>query len=207
MSRRVSTEDLECERSRELLEQQDRLQAESTLVLDDLGLISLLERSGRVVRVGSSVLGLMVSPDIDLHVYCDSMDIVQAFDVMRPLAANPRVQKLRLSDWTGCFRVPELPGGHSWGLRYYSDTGRVWKLDVWFFVGQDLRPAIDYDETVKRQLTPETTLAILRIKDVYRRHPDYFGVDVYHAVLDRGVRTPAEYGAYLSHRIAKQGSG
>lgn len=189
-----------CADDDELLLRQDALQSEADAVLTDLGLVPLLEPIGEVVRVGSSVLGLMVSRDIDLHVYCESMDTVRAFEALRPLAAHPRVQRLRLSDWTGRFRIPELPEGYSWGLRYYTDTGDEWKVDVWFFAGQDPNPALEYDETVRRRLTRETMLAILRIKDAYREHPAYRGVDVYDAVLDRSVRTPDEFGWDLTER-------
>lgn len=180
-----------------LLERQDHLQSEADAVLADLDLLALLEPIGLVLRVGSSVLGLMASRDIDLHVYPDEMDGPRAFGALRPLAAHPRVQRLRLSAWTGPFRVPELPEGYSWGLRYYTDAGDEWKLDVWFFAGADPRAALDYAEDVRRRLTPETRLAILEIKAAHGRHPAYRGAAVYEAVLDRGVRTPEEFGALL----------
>jgi hypothetical protein len=184
----------------ELLERQAALQAEADIVLADMGIVRLLEPIGDVVRVGSSVLGLMVSRDIDLHVYCAAMDKVGVFEALRPLTVHPRVQRLRLSDWTGRFRISELPEGYSWGLRYYTDAGNVWKVDVWFFSRQDPRPAIEYDEAVRRRLTPETTTAILRIKQACHGHPQYRGVGVYSAVLDRGVRTPDGFRTYLAER-------
>jgi hypothetical protein len=55
-----------------------------------------------------------------------------------------------------------------------------------------------------RRLTPETRLAILWIKDAWYRHPSYpdvvSGMDIYKAVLEHGVRTPEQFGSYLSRR-------
>lgn len=59
-------------------------------------------------------------------------------------------------------------------------------------------------ERCARELTPETRLAILRIKDIWHRHPTYrhtvLGVDVYTAVLNHGVRSPDAFAAYLHER-------
>jgi hypothetical protein len=50
-------------------------------------------------------------------------------------------------------------------------------------------------------LGDEQRLRILRIKDVWHRRPEYpdlvGGFDIYTAVLEHGVRTPEEFGAWL----------
>jgi hypothetical protein len=57
---------------------------------------------------------------------------------------------------------------------------------------------------MRRQLTPETRLAILWIKDVWHQAPFYpdqvSGIDIYDAVLEHGVRTPEQFGMYLHER-------
>lgn len=58
-------------------------------------------------------------------------------------------------------------------------------------------------EEMRRRLTPEAQIAILWIKDAHHRMDLFAGhrlgsVDVYAAVLDHGVRTPAEFAAYLA---------
>lgn len=54
------------------------------------------------------------------------------------------------------------------------------------------------------RLTPETRLAILWIKDVWHRRPEYrtsvTSMYLYTAVLDHGVRDPDGFGAWLSDR-------
>ena len=58
------------------------------------------------------------------------------------------------------------------------------------------RPAVAHAEELRRQLTPETRLAILWIKDVWHQlhsDPDQVsGMDIYDAVLEHGVRTPEQ---------------
>ncbi|MFK3978963.1 hypothetical protein ACI2K4_01155 [Micromonospora sp. NPDC050397] len=50
-------------------------------------------------------------------------------------------------------------------------------------------------------LTDEQRLRILRIKDAWHRRPEYpgevSGFEIYTAVLEHGVATPEEFGAWL----------
>jgi hypothetical protein len=58
------------------------------------------------------------------------------------------------------------------------------------------RPAVAHAEELRRQLTPETRLAILWVKDVWHQlhsYPDQVSeMDIYDAVLEHGVRTPEQ---------------
>ncbi len=58
-----------------------------------------------------------------------------------------------------------------------------------------------YHRHLAASLTDEQRLTILRIKEVWHRRPEYpgevGGIDVYTAVLDHGVRTPEQFGAWL----------
>ncbi|HXT34253.1 MAG TPA: hypothetical protein VN837_01640 [Chloroflexota bacterium] len=55
-----------------------------------------------------------------------------------------------------------------------------------------------------RQLTPETQLTILRIKDAWYQLPAYrnteYSTDVYGAVFRHGVRTLGAFDQYLAER-------
>ena len=57
---------------------------------------------------------------------------------------------------------------------------------------------------IEQKLTPETRLIILRIKDMWWKHPSYrqevSSVDIYDAVLQHGVRTLDEFDQYLVER-------
>lgn len=187
-----------------LLRRQDALQSEARRVLDDLDLMAALIAAGQPVQIGSSVLGLMVWRDIDIHVYCDQVSADLAFETMRPLVSHPRITKLRYANWSGPLATNTLPDGYYWGARYRSDAGDEWKIDVWFLLEDAPRPEHAYAERIKAQLTPEARLAILWIKDLWHRLPSYrdtvVSLDIYDAVLNHGVRTPAAFEAYLVAR-------
>src|SRR5688572_23471971 len=105
-----------------LLRQQDVLQAEAARVLADLAIFDLLGPFGEVTQVGSSAVGLMVRPDIDVCVDCEparwNPDAV--FAAARPLASHPRVQKLSFWNESGPFKPPGLADGLYWGIRYLA---------------------------------------------------------------------------------------
>ena len=190
----------------DLLARQDALQAEARAVLADLDLIRLLEAVGRPVVVGSATLGLMVWRDIDFNVMCADLDVDRVFAAVRPLASHPCIKRLRYMNERGPFNDtgrPE-PEGYYWGVHYFTggtNAGDHWKIDLWFLPEGSPRPELALIERCARELTPETRLAILRIKDVWCERPAYrhtvLSVDIYDVLLDHGVRTPAEFAAYL----------
>jgi hypothetical protein len=193
------------EAASELLRRQDALQEEAATVLADLDLINLLSHYGQVTPVGSAATGLLVQPDIDICVLIDTWSADAAFLAVRPLASHLRVQKLHFWNEAGAFTPEGLAEGYYWGVHYVAHAGQPWKLDIWFWRCGAPAPDVEYAEMVRRRLTPETRLAILGIKDVART-PGAFGpkpvrsIDVYAAVLDHGVRTPAAFAAYLASK-------
>jgi len=183
---------------------QDALQAEAAAVLDDLGLFAHLREAGEVVPIGSYALGLMVWRDIDLYVYCASLSADRAFAALRPLASHPRVVRLNFDNWRGPNGKADFPDGYYWGVRYRAEAGREWKLDLWFLPDDLPREEADIAALMHRQLTPETRLAILSLKEIWHRLPSYgrgvSSVDVYDAVLQHGVRTRSAFARYLRER-------
>ncbi|HEY7620380.1 MAG TPA: hypothetical protein VH834_11435 [Solirubrobacteraceae bacterium] len=71
-------------------------------------------------------------------------------------------------------------------------------------LGDAVRELYFDPDALRRRLTDETRGAILWIKDVWHRRPCYpdvvGGVDIYHAVLNHGVRALADFAAYLHAR-------
>ena len=185
-----------------LLTREAALHAEALTVLDDLNLLECLAMLGQPVPVGSVALGLMTWRDIDITVLCPRLDPQATFAVMQPLAGHPRVGELRFRNDTGSWNQdPSLPDGLYWGLGYRDAAGEDWKLDLWFLHETTRQPDLEHLETIPPRLTPETRLAILRIKDVWCRLPSYRSTvrsyNIYQAVLDHGVRTPEDFRAYL----------
>ncbi len=181
-----------------LREREQQLQDGAAAILADLELLPLLGQLGRPVQVGSVPLGLMVARDIDLTVLCADLDPTRVFDVVRPLAAHPRIRELRFRNDTGAWNVdPDYPDGIYWGPRYRTATGEDWTIDVWFIQESSRQFDLEHLESLPARLTPETRLAILEIKEACLGRPWYSSYRNYAAVLDHGVRTPEGFRAHL----------
>jgi hypothetical protein len=198
-------ETLTLENAAELLRRQDALQTEARAVLEDLGIVRLLSQLGNPVQLGSSALGLMVWPDIDITVSCPGLTIERTLETMRLIYAHPRVKRVRYSNEVGSFNPTglELDDRYYFAVYYHASTGTEWKIDISFWPGTVEHPE-PVHEAVARKLTEETRLSILWIKDVWYHLPTYryqvYSVDIYNAVLEHGVRTPAEFDVYLADR-------
>lgn len=210
---------LQPERVSQLLQLQQELQDESHIVVKELNLLELLGVAGIVRRVGSSVLGLMVWRDIDLAVSSPGMSIERVYETMQPLYTHPRVKLIRYINNSGVFNPTGLLADERYFFAVYCDTqsGNEWKIDISFWLMQGVHPE-PVHEAVEQQLTPETRLAILWIKDVWHQgstqsheiSPAYrdgvYSPDIYDAVLQYGVRTPGEFGGYLAQHGKTEGA-
>ncbi len=174
-------------------------------MLEELNLLELLSDAGTLRQVGSSVLGLMVWRDIDLAVSSPRISPERVFEVMQPLCIHPRVKRIRYLNESGTFNPTHLlmDERYYFGVYYHTQAGIEWKIDISFWLMQGIHPEPIHD-AMKGQLTPETRLAILWIKDVWYQLPTYrnevYSTDIYDAVLQHGVRTPGEFDTYLAER-------
>lgn len=186
----------------ELLEQQAALQREADAVVAELGLDTALSSFGDPVRTGSSALGLMVRPDIDITVCCPALTaelITDVIDLGARLARHEQVRRVLYRDDTGAWnQEPEsYPDGVYLLLGFRSAvTGREWTSDIWFVDQPDRQPDLAHLRTLSPRLTDEARVKILRIKRVRSAS----GATVYEAVLDGGVSTPEEFDAWLADR-------
>jgi hypothetical protein len=192
--------------ARSLLERQDALQAEAECLVGQLALPGMLERAGRVERLGSSVSGLMVWRDLDFGVSCGHLSPERAWKTIAPLAGHPRTTRLEYRNEIGRLAPPELRGcgRYYFVVRHETDAGEEWKIDVSLWSPESPPGPSAHAGELKRRLTPETRLAILWIKDTWHRLPSYpdlvSGMDIYDAVFEYGVRTPEQFGSYLRQR-------
>lgn len=190
----------------ELLQRQKLLQAESRQVLAELDMIPCLNRLGHAEHVGSSVSGLMVWRDLDVGARCPQPSAARVFDTLRPILIHPGVYEVLYREETG----PRSPSGQPQDQRYYfvirytTAAGQPWKIDISVWLTDAPRNQLRHLDYLAQELTEETRLAILWIKDVWHRLPTYpdevSGTDIYTAVLKHGVRTPAQFAAYLKGR-------
>lgn len=186
-----------------LLQRQRLLQDEAQSVLKELNLIELLSAGGIVRQTGSTVLGLMVWCDIDLQVSSPGLSIGHAFEIMHSLLTHPCVKQVRYLHQSDHFKLADLDERYFF-MVYYERPGQAeWKLDISFWLDEGVRPEPLHDAN-EQQLTPETRLTILRIKDAWYQLPAYrsevYSTDIYDAVLQHGVRTLIEFDQYLVER-------
>lgn len=198
----IYQEMLRPEQAAQLLQRQSALQDEAQSVLEELDLVRLLSAAGTLRQVGSSVLGLMVWRDIDLAVSSPGLDIERAYELMRPLYTHPRVKQVRYLNESSLYNPTglQLHERYYFAVHYDSQAGSEWKIDISFWLGEGIHPE-PVQEALEQQLTPETRLAILWIKDIWYRLPTYrhdvCSTHIYDAVLQHGVRTPGEFDGYL----------
>ncbi|MFI9007735.1 hypothetical protein ACIGNX_10945 [Actinosynnema sp. NPDC053489] len=178
----------------ELLRRQGELQAGADAVVADLGLDRVLAELGEPVRTGSSALGLMVVPDLDITVVCPVLDVAAVVELGARLARHERVRVVQFRKDAGRWNTePDAyPDGLYLGLKY-RDAGPEWNADIWFVDEPDRQPDLGHVRALPDRLTPAARVAILLIK---HSRPDYRSFDVYRAVLDDGVRTPEDYDAW-----------
>jgi hypothetical protein len=190
---------------RELLQEQDRLQAEAEAVEVDLQLGTLLRRLGEPVRVGSAELGLMVWRDLDLTVVCTELAVDAVTAVAARLAAHPCVRQVTFRNDTGHWNTdPSYPDGLYLGVEYRSPRGREWNLDIWFVDDPDRQPDLAHLQWIRAHLSVETREAILLVKSAWASRPEYRNTiksfHIYAAVLNDGVRTRQDFEEWLARR-------
>jgi hypothetical protein len=174
------------------------LESAAAAVRADLDLDTILGELGEPHLVGSAALGLMVWPDLDLTVVCDRLDVVALHHAAAALIAHPRVRQVAVRNDTGRWNIePQTyPDGVYWGVDY-RDEQRTWNIDIWFVTDAERQPDLHHLDQLPARLTPETRSAIIAIKRAWVDRPEYrrsvTSFDIYTAVLDHGVRTPAEF--------------
>jgi hypothetical protein len=199
----VHQETQQSEQDELLLHRQGLLQEEAQSVLKELNVIALLSAGGVVRQTGSTVLGLMVWRDIDLQVSSPRLSLERAFEIMHPLLTHPHIKQVRYLHQSDHFKLADLDERYFF-MVYYERPGQAeWKLDISFWLDEGIRPE-PLHEAIAQQLTPETRLTILRIKDAWYQLPAYrvevASTDIYDAVLQHGVRTLIEFDQYLVER-------
>jgi hypothetical protein len=173
-----------------LLARQSDLQREAATLVRELRLIDVLGRAGRVLQLGSAVTGLMVWRDVDFGVDAPCLRAEAAWETM--LAVLRRCSSLHYAN------------DREERRHYFVMQIEDWNVDVslWF---AGVPPAVEpFQADLPARLTPESRLAILRLKDFWHRLPPYpeivSGWEIYDAVLNHEVRTLDAFDAFLAAR-------
>jgi hypothetical protein len=183
----------------ELRARQAALQGEATGILAELDLADL----GPVHLAGSYVSGLMVWRDLDVMVFVGpDFTPGDVLDVLRRFADQPDVTGFEYHDERG----PRSPTGTVRDERYHvvislTRGEAVWRIDLTLWLNDPHVNITEWHESLRSTLSDEQRDAILRIKDVWHRRPEYpdeiGGTEIYRAVLEDGVRTPSQFAEWL----------
>ncbi|HET6531225.1 MAG TPA: hypothetical protein VFH03_11530 [Actinoplanes sp.] len=179
----------------DLIARQDALQREAAEVLTTLG--PLFQELGPPLVTGSFVSGLMVWRDLDVMVL-GGPDFGPA-DVLALIG-----RALTMPGLTG-FEYADERGNDGPDRRYHLALRLgQWRVDLSIWLQHDHAGVTRFHERLRDTLTPDQRMTILRIKDEWHRRPEYpdevSGFEIYTAVLDHGIRTPAEFGDWLASR-------
>jgi hypothetical protein len=192
-----------------LLNRQASLQAEAGALLADPGWQAVFAGMGPVLPTGSYVSGLMCWPELDVMLLGGpTFSPYDMVGLLRRVVELPGVVGFDYHDERG----PRSPTGEVRDERYHAtitverdggDTGKVaWRIDLSVWLHDDHANVTAWHEALRERITAEQRLAVLRIKDVWHRRPEYpdevGGLEVYTAVLDHGVGTPEEFAAWLA---------
>ncbi len=164
---------------------QRRLMAER--ILRELRLIERWQCHGRPVVVGAVAYDLVVSPDIDMEIYCPELRIEHGFEVLGACALHPGVTSAKFVNALA-LRDKAL----YWQLQYLDEAGLEWKIDMRSAPSDyDLPRSESLVEPMKRALSPDLRAAILDLKEARAADKALVcpSVDLYRAVIEDSVRT------------------
>jgi len=178
-----------------------KLKDKAKLILDELDIIRILKKVGRVEIVGSYALDLMSWEDIDITV-TGELDYKKYLEVANYMFQKEKVYSLNLQDFRKSI-YPNRPQGIYLGVKYLEDPDIFWKIDIWFF-NKGERSAKDIVEFVKENITKEKREIILNIKNKIREKTEsgkeISGKEVYEAVLREGIEDLRGFKRYMTSK-------
>lgn len=184
----------------QLINRQSWLQASARQVLEELGVLSILEPAGRVRVVGSLELGLMVWPDIDLEIITSGPPEAEAvLDVLRELVLVSGIRKINYADHRAS-PVSGIPRGIYLGPDI-DHRDLQWQVDLWFIDAEQAAVQQRLTTSIKNRLDDASRRRILQIKQVAaaseKYHRGVSSVDIYRAVLEEDVSSISGFVTYL----------
>ena len=187
----------------ELSNEQQRLQIQADKMLEQTELLVALVKFGELLPIsGSYSYGLMVYPDIDLEVLCETINKVLFADIVAELVKNKWVRKVSTADNVNFeSQHSGRPKGYWLGLEIPFENDR-WGIDCWFQEKDSTDVKSDPYIIALSHISQEKRDAVLSIKyhliynGLYGK--SYFSNDVYDAVLKNDITTWEEFMAVRS---------
>jgi hypothetical protein len=168
------------------------LKIEAINIVQELGLLEMLEPYGEARLVGSVALDLVVKPDIDIHLLLDRRDVIEATkEIAEYIIIKKKVKEVRISDHLESDSLKI-------GIDRYSGTSAVWSIDIWV-TSDESTTGFQIAEDLKNTLTPELREAILNIKRAHYKDGqlrDGLSLKIYKAALEKGLSGLDEFKGY-----------
>jgi hypothetical protein len=177
----------------DLFARAEALQAEAQDVLALLDLPTAFAPFGPPRLIGSALSGLMAWRDLDVMFTAPAATATQVLAGLATIARRPGLLAADFRDERADRRPTPRPTDERFYavLRYEGPRG-LWKVDLTFWLHAVARPHVSAAVHLQG-ITSEQKLAILQLKDTTPGYPDEIGgSDIYPAVLEHGIRTPAE---------------
>ncbi len=166
------------------------IRAAAENIMNQGGLLKMLEKYGVPHVIGSYAMDLMVARDLDIDIENSNMSLKKLHELTAYI-----LEKFSPVWYEAREEVTE-EGKTVWfhGFEVYIG-GERWNFDLWFFDADAIERAEAYCAAIAEQTrqNPEARKAILKIKaglierDLYS-FEQYRSVDVYESVLKKGVR-------------------
>jgi len=179
-------------KSAELFELSQQMRQLASKVMNDLNITGHCKEIGGVLNIVGSLKNDLIlnHRDIDLHFYTDEPMIEKSFLFIKSLAENKAIKDIQYKNLLDT--KEECIEWHVW---YEHSDQSIWKLDI-----IHIRKGSFYDgffeqvtDKIIKRLTPETKETILRIKYNLGEKSDVPGIQIYHAVLEHGIKTYADF--------------
>jgi hypothetical protein len=190
----------------ELAARQSALHAEAAELLEELDRSEIFSDVGPVEVTGSYISNLMCWRDLDVMLLVGPEYRPQ--DVLSLISKVMELPGLVGFDYRD-ERADRSPTGLVREERYHvpfllkRGTG-IWRLDLTLWLHDLHENNTAWHKALRDSITDDQRAAVLRIKDVWFRHPSYpdqiGGFEIYTAVIDEGVRTPEQFRVWLASR-------
>jgi hypothetical protein len=166
---------------------------EAQKIIDELGIMPILQSIGDARVVGSVALDVIVKLDIDIHVVVE--DLFSAIDkIYRHLISNENISEVKIKDFVG-------NSGILLGVNEYKTEQGIWSIDFWVTTDEKTTGFADVQKLLK-DMSQEHREIIIQIKNEYCSK--YGGTSnglspkIYKAVVYDGVRDIEDFKSWLN---------
>ena len=186
---------------KDIIEHARLLRKEASKLLNDEGLLSLLQDFGETRVIGSYTLDTMTWRDIDISIKLpDAKDVLLFFKIGKKIAKKYQITKMSFSNHF----IRNFPGfdhGLYWGIQLLF-VEQEWKIDLWGYGETEFEEHMSEFDDLHEKLQKADRNALLRIKHVISQHPNYRGdiynsMKVYQAVIEDKVTSVAQFNKWI----------